>query len=306
MISKETLHRFLVELDKQYENSEKYFLQNPFNEMQHQVAELNRLCEEHELCVYWGNRTPHDAEAYDISDMFDIRDRLCSARKPEDYHVSVFTKDSSPRVSLPPESELFQKIVKLYVATEGYEQNMPTDVITIDDMSFTVYDILCAINEHAELHRIKKYLIVDRYVAINRTDLQISSSRCYSDELIDEIEEVSAKIIPYWSGVKQYTPPEHHNYATWDDIMKGKKPLLSDDNVIFLCCTVPARDKVLGNVPAIVNIVDCMCESSRFAGIMLIRCLAQGSIQITYKDAPRFQDFVQNNSLFVREIRELM
>ena len=303
MISKEVLHRFLVELDKQYGSSANYFHHNPHNEMQHKLFELDELCTKHDLQVNWGHRVHNGIQTYDISDMFDIRDRLIDARTPDDYYVSVYSNDGENTV-LPPDSELFQQIVKLFVETDGMVWQMPTDVITIDDMSFTVHDILCAVNEHAELHRLNKRIVIDRYVHCYQTeDLTINSSLRYSDELIDKIEAVANRIVPYWNGTKSYDYPESDEYVQWDSIFAGEKPELSEDNILYLVSNKPDKNKYQGNIPALTNLVDYMCESDSFVGIMMIRAITQASISISYKDVPRFKEYVTDNSLYVREIR---
>lgn len=304
MISKETLYRFLVALDKQYGNSVEYFMIHPYNEIHHKLAELQKLRDEHEMCVCWDFRAPHDIESYDISDMFDIRDRLAVAQSPEYLRIGVYTNSADPRVSLTPDSELFQKMAKLFVETDDIVAYMPTDVITIDDMSFTVHDILCAINEHAEPTRLKKHIIGDRYVKVNSEDLTIGSTECYSDEMIDKIEKVADKVLPYWDGSKQYTYPECDEYVQWDAIFNGENPVLTDDNVIYLCCNQPDYNTTRSNIPALTNFVDFICDSEdKFIGIMLIRAITQAKISVSYKDVPRFKDYVNDNALYVREIR---
>lgn len=307
MISKETLHRLLVELDKQYGNSANYFTHNPYNDVQQKLFELNALCDEHKLQVNWKHRIHRDLEenSHDVSDMFDIRSRLIDARSPDDYHVIVYSTEEG-NAALTPDSELFQQIAKLHVETEGYAWLMPTDVITIDDMSFTVHDILVAINEHAEPHRLNKRIVIDRYVhCYESEDLNINSSVRYSDELIDEIEAVANKIVPYWNGTKPFTYPESDDYVQWENIFNGEKPVLSEDNLVYLACNKPDKTIYQGNIPALTNLVDYMCESESFVGIMMIRAITQSSISISYKDVPRFKDFVTDNSLYVREIRSM-
>lgn len=308
MISKETLHRFLVELDNRYGNSGQYFMKHPYNEMQHKLFELNALCEKHKMQVNWNHRNHNGTTAYDVSDMFDIRNRLIDARSPDDYHVTVFSSEDSNPTALTPDSDVFKQIVKLFVETEGMVWQMPTDVITIDDMSFTVHDVLVAINKHAEIHRLKKHMIVDRYVvnSYKTEGLDITSSPRFSDELCDEIEQLAEEILPYWVGGKLQEAIEHQDsFCTWEDIFEGKDVELSKENIVYMCQNPPPKD-TRDNIPALINLVDyLLLKQNRFMSAMFIRAITQAQIAITYKTVPKFQGFVQDMSLYVREIRTL-
>lgn len=306
MISKETLHRFLVELDKHYGNSGNYFMQHPQNDMQSKRVELNELLEKHKMNVEWDYRKHNNIESYDVSDMFDIRDRFIDARDPNDYKIAVYSSEEGNPLVLSPDSEVFCQIAKLHVETDGYEWLMPTDIITIDDMSYTVHDILVAINNHAELHRLNKRMIIDRYVhCFESESLSINSTPRYSDEMIDKIEAVAKKVVPYWSGKKSFVYPERDDYVQWEQIFNGEKPELSEDNVVYLICNKPDKSKLQDNIPALTNLVDFMCSADTFVGIMMIRAITQAAINISYKDVPRFKQFVTDNSLYVREIRNM-
>lgn len=306
MISKEELYRFLVELDSQYENSKIYFKKHPCNDMQRMTVELEDLCEKHGLCVTFGYRAPDDVVSYDISSQYDLSGFIANGIKLEDLTIGVYSKDI-PRVSLSPSDVLFKQIVDLYIKCDGMNLELPTDIITIDDMSFTVHDILVAINHHAKHHRLKKYMIIDRYVPYETELLTIHSTKRYSEELCDEIEEFVEKALPYWNGNKlNELIPDEESFHSWEDLFNGGVEELSYNNIVYLCQNLP-DSSYSKNIPALNNIVTFInTKKDRFMSAMLIRALTRARIQITYVDVPVFKDFVGDMSLYIRELRNMM
>lgn len=309
MISKETICRFLKALYEQYEGSStQYFFVNPYNEKQHLSNKLSQMINDENLNVGWARNCPNDVQTYDVSNFFDMTNYYTTTEYPELYRVGVYSVHNNYHVSLDPSNELFLKMAELFieVGDDGYYSGheRPTDVITIDDMSFTIHDILCAIDEYSVPDRLNRHLLGDMYVPYKSEVCSFRLSPRYSDEFIEEVETVGNRVYAYSSGTKSHDYPERNDYITWDDIIAGDvTSQLSEDNVLLLMRTINNHN-INKNIPALTNIVDLLSiQKDKFVGIMLMRALTQALICISFKDVPKFQTFVRDYSLIMREIR---
>lgn len=306
MISKETLHRFLVALDEQYGSVGEYFEAKPFNDIQKKLKRLRELLDLHSLCVFYNDRSCYkNATFYDVTEFFDMTLQISNAKSLE--HIKVCVLNHETDESLTPDSPLFMEIAELYVTTHDVEHIFYTDVVEIDDMSFTIFDILNAIDEHAELHRLKRYMVVDRYVRYKSNDLDISSSPRFSEEFCDEAEALAEEVIPYWRGGKPSDMIAHDkSFYSWDDIFTKKAGDLSKENIIFLCQNLPPQN-INDDTTALVNLVDFMIEKdSKFMCMLFVRSLTINGVNISYNKAPKFENIVRELSPFLSALRPLL
>ncbi|WNV47548.1 hypothetical protein ENKO_445 [Klebsiella phage fENko-Kae01] len=309
MITKDDFYEFLKAFYNKFRSAGEYFNVHPYNEFQRKEKEYHNLCDE--LGFYARvsyNTSPH---AHNIYGMYgiDFRDLITLGYiQNKEYYLEIRNDEENPTY-LTPDDSTFEKIAKAFIYGQGKFTILPDDVITIGDVSLTVFEIHKAIEEYSVPHRLKKIAIDDLYVFPSKgDDYSFGVGERYTEEYCDMVEDIDTRLSPYFFSadgiVNADISPEHQRYS-WDTFKDKIVDDITDMDAVWICKTKPDVQFNV-NIDTLKNLISSLVKSKNpVAGLLMIRVLTQNKITINYTDVPEFKVFVEQHGQIMRELRTM-
>lgn len=307
-MDKDTLYNFLVRLDEAYGTSDMYFREHPSNEGQIAFSKYDQHVYKTGLRVVKCGKVK-ESDNHFLGTYYNV-DQI-PLLKYDGRHLVVIHKETGKEIAL--DDPMHKVTFELW-----YDSHMPvnalhSDVITLGDMSFTLFDIAVGIEKYVETHRLGRMAIYDRYVSIpSKGALSISSTEKYTEEFCDEIEQLATDINPYikQGALVHEVFTDDDKLISWDDVISGKCGNVSRKNTLWLATFLPTdiKDKLTDSNDHTYkkNLFNVMLYNMDiFSGIITAKSLTEKNIMFKANDEPLYNEVIKKLSSSLREIRQL-